>query len=154
VTAPRVRPALAADVPAAAAAVGRLLDELGGSRPAAAELEAEAAALAGDASPGCLLVAGAGGPLLGVLAATRLRAMHVPGPYAVIQDLWVDPAWRSRGLGAALVEAAAEWARARGISRLEVGLPGEDFAAIAATEAFYRRNGFEPLGPRMRRSLP
>ena len=73
--------------------------------------------------------------------------------YATIQDLWVDEAWRSRGVGAELVEAIASQARARGVSRLEVGLPRETFAAIASTESFYRRNGFEHLGPRMRRLL-
>ena len=52
---------------------------------------------------------------------------------------------------AELVEAIASQARARGVGRLEVGLPRETFAAIASTESFYRRNGFEPLGPRMRR---
>ncbi len=149
----RIRPAGAADVAAAAEAVGMLLDELGGSRPAPVELEAEAAALVGDPSLGCLLVAEAGGAIVGVLAASYLRAMHVPGPYAVIQDLWVDRAWRSRGVGAELIAAIDAAAREDGMSRIEVGLPKESFAAIEATEAFYRRNGFDPLGPRMRRLL-
>ncbi len=39
------------------------------------------------------------------------------------------------------------------MARIEVGLPRETFAAIGATEAFYRVNGFEHLGPRMRRLL-
>ena len=39
------------------------------------------------------------------------------------------------------------------MARVEVGLPRESFAGIRATEAFYLRNGFEPLGPRMRRML-
>ena len=60
---------------------------------------------------------------------------------------------RRRTVGAELVEAIASQARARGVSRLEVGLPRETFAAIASTESFYRRNGFEHLGPRMRRLL-
>ena len=37
--------------------------------------------------------------------------------------------------------------------RLEVGLPQESFTHLAATERFYRENGFTPLGPRMRRLL-
>ena len=32
-----------------------------------------------------------------MLAASWQRAIHVPGRYATIQDLWVTPAWRSRG---------------------------------------------------------
>ena len=39
------------------------------------------------------------------------------------------------------------------MARVEVGLPRESFPAIDATAAFYRANGFEALGPRMRRAL-
>lgn len=77
----------------------------------------------------------------------------MPGPYATIQDLWVECGWRSRGTGAELVEALAGRCRALGVGRIEVGLPRESFAAIGRTEAFYRGAGFEPLGPRMRRLL-
>jgi GNAT superfamily N-acetyltransferase len=95
----------------------------------------------------------AAGELVGVLGASWQRALHVPGRYATIQDLWVAPAWRSAGVGAGLVEALAALARERGAARLEVGLPRRSFAAIDRTESFYAANGFEPLGPRMRRLL-
>jgi GNAT superfamily N-acetyltransferase len=148
-----VRAATLDDVPAAAHAVGELLDELGGKRPSAAELEGEARALVEDPALGALLVAEAGGEVVGVLAASTVRAMHVPGSYVVIQDLWVDPSWRSRTIGADLLAAIAELARERGMPRLEVGLPQETFAGIRATEAFYLGNGFASLGIRMRRRL-
>jgi GNAT superfamily N-acetyltransferase len=148
-----VRPATPADVPAAARAVGELLDELGGRRPSAEELEAEARALVGDPGVGALLVATAGEELVGVLAASYGRAMHVPGRYLVIQDLWVDPAWRSRTIGADLLAAVDAVAREQGLARIEVGLPQESFARIAATESFYLANEFSHLGPRMRRLL-
>ncbi len=149
-----VREAGAADVEAVATAVESLLLELGGSRPERPELEAEVRALLDDPAGGSVLIAEADGEIVGVLSASWQRAIHVPGIYATIQDLWVDEAWRSRGVGAELVEAIASQARTRGVSRLEVGLPRETFAAIASTESFYRRNGFEHLGPRMRRLLP
>jgi GNAT superfamily N-acetyltransferase len=149
-----VRLAGADDVEAVATAVEALLLELGGSRPERSELEAEVRALLEDPEGGSVLIAEADGDVVGVLSASWQRAIHVPGVYATIQDLWVDEAWRSRGVGAELVEAIASQARTRGVSRLEVGLPRETFAAIASTESFYRRNGFEHLGPRMRRLLP
>jgi GNAT superfamily N-acetyltransferase len=149
----RVREATAEDVPAAAAAVGELLVELSGGGPPAAELEAATQALLDDPDLGTLLVAEAGGELIGVLAASWQHAVHVPGRYGTIQDLWVRSDWRSRAIGRELVEAYAELARAQGASRLEVGLPREDFPKIGATGAFYRANGFEHLGPRMRRKL-
>ncbi|HEX6602895.1 MAG TPA: GNAT family N-acetyltransferase [Solirubrobacterales bacterium] len=148
-----VREAGAADVEGVAVAVESLLAELGGRCPERSELEAEVRALLEDPEGGSVLIAEADGSIVGVLSASWQRAIHVPGVYATIQDLWVDEGWRSRGVGAELVEAIASQARARGVGRLEVGLPRETFAAIASTESFYRRNGFEPLGPRMRRLL-
>jgi branched-chain amino acid aminotransferase len=148
-----VRAATLDDVPAAARAVGELLDELGGRRPSPEELESEARALVEDPAVGALLVAEAGGEVVGVLAASYGRALHVPGRYVVIQDLWVHPAWRSRTIGADLLAAIDAVAREQGLARIEVGLPQESFAAIRATEAFYLGNGFASLGIRMRRLL-
>jgi GNAT superfamily N-acetyltransferase len=148
-----IREAGEGDAEAVAAAVESLLVELGGRRPERDELVAQVRALLADPDGGSVLVAEAEGRLVGVLSASWQRAIHVPGVYATIQDLWVDADWRSRGVGAELVEAIASQARSRGVSRLEVGLPRETFATIASTESFYRRNGFEDLGPRMRRLL-
>jgi GNAT superfamily N-acetyltransferase len=148
-----VREAGADDVEAVASAVEALLLELGGRRPERSDLETEVRAHLDDPDGASVLIAEADGNVVGVLSASWQRAIHVPGAYATIQDLWVDEAWRSRGVGAELVEAIASQARTRGVSRLEVGLPRETFAAIASTESFYRRNGFEHLGPRMRRLL-
>ncbi|HEX5988717.1 MAG TPA: GNAT family N-acetyltransferase [Solirubrobacterales bacterium] len=148
-----VREAGADDVEAVATAVEALLLELGGRRPERSDLEAEVRAHLDDPDGASVLIAEADGKVVGLLSASWQRAIHVPGVYATIQDLWVDEAWRSRGVGAELVEAIASQARTRGVSRLEVGLPRETFAAIASTESFYRRNGFEHLGPRMRRLL-
>lgn len=148
-----VRAATAEDAAAVAAAVGELLLELGGSAPPAAAIEASARELVQDPRAGALLVAEAGGKLVGVLGASWQSAMHVPGRYALIQDLWVQRSWRGRRIGHALLDALVELARERGMARVEVGLPRESFAGIRATEAFYLDNGFESLGERMRRRL-
>ena len=150
-----VREAAEADVPAAAAAVAELLVELSGGGPDAAELEEATRKLVGDPGEGTLLVAEARGEgkIVGILAGSWQHAIHVPGRYGTIQDLWVHPDWRSKAIGRDLVEAYCEIARRAGAKRLEVGLPRESFPAIKATEAFYRVNGFEHLGPRMRRKL-
>jgi GNAT superfamily N-acetyltransferase len=147
---PKVREAAAEDAAAVAEAIEQLLVELGGERPPTAALEAAARTLIADPAAGAVLVAKVGGEVVGVLAASWQQAIHVPGRYATIQDLWVLPAWRSRAIGHDLVEALRRLARAQGIGRIEVGLPKETFERIGATEAFYRVNGFEHLGPRMR----
>jgi GNAT superfamily N-acetyltransferase len=148
-----VRPAGDGDAAAVAAAVEALLVELGGRRPPRAELETEIRAVLADPGIGALLVADAEGRIVGVLSASWQRALHVPGRYATIQDLWTDPDWRGRGVGAGLVDELADLCGAQGVARIEVGLPRESFDAIRATEAFYLGNGFEQLGPRMRRLL-
>lgn len=150
-----VREATAEDAAPVAVAVADLLVELSGGGPPLVELERAAADLARDREMGALLVAEAGGEdgVVGVLAASWQHAIHVPGRYGTIQDLWVHPRWRSRAIGRDLVDAFVEVARQMGASRIEVGLPRETFERIEATEAFYRANGFEHLGPRMRRKL-
>jgi branched-chain amino acid aminotransferase len=151
----RVRRATSGDVPAVAAGVSELLVELGGEGPSPVELEAAIEELVRDGQVGALLVAEAGeeGVVVGVLAASWQHAIHVPGRYGTIQDLWVHPEWRSRAIGRDLLAAFFELARAEGARRVEVGLPREDFPNLAQTEAFYAGNGFVHLGPRMRRVL-
>lgn len=151
----QVREATEADAPAVAAAISQLLVELSGGGPATSELEVASAELVRDKEMGALLVADGGGEdgIVGVLAASWQHAVHVPGRYGTIQDLWVHPEWRSKAIGHDLVAAFCELAREAGAQRIEVGLPREGFERIGATEAFYSANGFEHLGPRMRRKL-
>lgn len=149
-----VRRATGDDVPAAAAGVAELLVELGGEGPPAVELERAVAELAADREMGALLVAeveGAG--VVGVLAASWQFAVHVPGRYGTIQDLWVHPDWRSKEIGRDLLAAFFELAKDEGAKRVEVGLPRDDFPNLRATEGFYLGNDFVHLGPRMRRRL-
>jgi GNAT superfamily N-acetyltransferase len=100
--------------------------------------------------------AGAETPLavVGVLGVSWQTAIHAAGQYVLIQDLWVHPDWRGRGVGGDLLQTLFALAREREIERAEVGLPPARFAGLPATEAFYRGNGFAPLGARMRRVLP
>jgi GNAT superfamily N-acetyltransferase len=173
-----VRPARTDDVPAVSAAVAALLAELGGTPPARAAIEAEARAHIEDPSLGIVLVAASeavdlrassqklpysdqkcelaregGGELIGVLTASWARAIQVAGRLLTIEVLWTERRWRDRGVGAALVDALAAAAAAAGARRVEVGLPRESFPALRATERFYLANGFERLGPRMRRAV-
>jgi GNAT superfamily N-acetyltransferase len=149
----RVRAAAGDEVPAIAAAVGELLAELGATPPSARAMEAAARVLIHDRHTGAVLVAESEGALIGVLGASWQNAIHVPGRYGLIQDLWVQPSWRGSGVGAGLLAALFELAHERKLARVEVGLPREHFADLAATEAFYVANGFTVLGARMRRSI-
>ena len=179
-----VRPARPADAAAVATGVAALLCELGATPPSHAAIEAEARAHIEDPSLGIVLIAAAerapepgddtspgvrshfpadsaanceltgGGELVGVLTASWARAIQVPGRMLTIEVLWTRREWRGRAVGAGLVDALAPSAIDAGAARVEVGLPRESFEAIRATERFYLANGFERLGPRMRREVP
>jgi GNAT superfamily N-acetyltransferase len=56
--------------------------------------------------------------------------------------MFVEPAARGRGLGALLVDAVIDWARARGSARLYLWVTTTNRAALA----LYRRSGFRPTG--------
>jgi GNAT superfamily N-acetyltransferase len=148
-----VRRASRKDVDGVVVAVQELLLELGGLPPSTTALEEVVRELIGDRDAGAVLVARAGDRVVGMLSASWQLAMHVPGHYALIQDLWVDSAWRSRSIGADLVTALVELVRERKLTRIEVGLPRESFRRIKATEGFYLDNDFMPIGSRMRLTI-
>ncbi len=149
----RIRLAQVQDAAAVAAAVRELLLELSGDAPQPVALERAARALLEDPAAGAVLVAMDGEEIAGVLSASWQLAIHVPGRYALIQDLWVSPGHRGEAIGRELLLALFDLAVEREIVRVEVGLPSERFAGLPATEAFYRANGFSHLGPRMRQLL-
>jgi GNAT superfamily N-acetyltransferase len=148
-----VRAARIEEAPAVAVAVRELLLELGGTPAALSALEQATRELLEDDAAGAVLVAYDGEEMVGVLAASYQLAIHIPGRYALIQDLWVDPDRRDATIGRELLRALFELAREREIVRVEVGLPSERFARLGSTKAFYLANGFTHLGPRMRQEV-
>jgi len=82
------------------------------------------------------------GIVVGVLLDAEPGAAHAAHLYA----MWVDPARRGEGLGRALVEAVAAWARERGATRLRLGVTTTNTAAAA----LYRSCGFLPTGEQER----
>jgi GNAT superfamily N-acetyltransferase len=148
-----VREASHEDVPAIVGGVSELLVELGGRPSSTAALEETAHELIDDGDAGVVLVAEEASSIVGVLGVSWQVAIRVPGRYGLIQELWVHPLWRGRTIGCDLLEALFELAQRRGVTRLEVGLPGPRFPHLAATETFYTNNGFTVVGERMRRLL-
>lgn len=65
-----------------------------------------------------------------------------------VGGMWVEPASRGRGIGAALLDAVIEWARERRLTRLELWAPAHSAAALS----LYRVGGFSETGAR--RAMP
>lgn len=91
------------------------------------------------------------GEIVGFISLSIQAALRTGGEYAIIQELWVAPGHRSKAVGSQLLAAACAHCSGRGITRIEVGLPGEGFPEHERTRAFYARNGYIEVGLRMRR---
>ena len=66
-------------------------------------------------------------------------SLEMHGRYALLDELYVEKAWRGRGIGTEAVEFVEEQCRQRGlrVARLEV------FDDNVRAQALYERNGFE-----------
>jgi ribosomal protein S18 acetylase RimI-like enzyme len=85
------------------------------------------------------------------IALVRFRpCVWTGGPEAHLQELYVVPALRGRGIGRALLEATIELARAAGAGGLDLNTGATDTAARALYESagFTNREG-GPDGPSM-----
>jgi GNAT superfamily N-acetyltransferase len=78
-------------------------------------------------------------------------AIYAGGRFGEITELYVSPAHRSKGIAPILITAATSIGRQKGWKRLEVGAP--DQPAWSRTLSFYLREGFEEVGPRLRKFI-
>jgi GNAT superfamily N-acetyltransferase len=111
-----------------------------GTRPSAWDERRAAVALreAIDSHDACVLVGASGsGALIGFCTAYQDIHSVRFGYRAWVEDLAVDPDSRSRGVGAALLGAARDWARERGATHLEL----DSAEARADAHRFYEREG-------------
>jgi GNAT superfamily N-acetyltransferase len=65
-------------------------------------------------------------------------------PDAHLYGMWVEPAWRARGVGAALVERVLSWARSWGARSVILAVTETNMGAAT----FYEHLGFEDTGER------
>ena len=84
------------------------------------------------------------GRIIGVITLVEGCALYAGGLMGTIPEFYVEPGWRSQGVGAALAETARVHARLRGWKRLEVTTP--PLPEFARTLAFYERQGFSVTG--------
>lgn len=145
------RRAAPADTAIVARFVHALLDELsGGKAPEIETVEQSARTVLAEAGVSAFIACADGEPV-GAMVLNECAAIYAGGKFGEISELYVSPGFRSQGVAPCLIDAALAEGRVRGWRRLEVGAPGQP--EWRRTLDFYLRNGFEEVGPRLRRAI-
>jgi len=84
-----------------------------------------------------------GDPAVAVALLTLRPNVWYDGPVALLDELYVAPELRGRGLGSALLAAAEAVTRQRGGQLLEINVDGDDTGA----RRFYQRHGYHNSEP-------
>jgi GNAT superfamily N-acetyltransferase len=95
--------------------------------------------LAGDDTLAIL----AGTPVVGVALVTLRPNVWYAGPVALLDELYVVPDLRSRGIGSGMVGLLMATCRARGVDLVEINVDEGDVDA----QRFYERHGFSLTEP-------
>jgi GNAT superfamily N-acetyltransferase len=80
----------------------------------------------------------AGEPAVGFALLTLRSNVWYDGPVALLDELYVVPPMRNRGIGTAILDASCALVRSRGVELMEINVDGEDRDA----RRFYERHGF------------
>lgn len=88
---------------------------------------------------------------IAIITIAQATAIYNGGDFGVITELYVDRNLRSIGIGKLLIENALEFARTKGWKKVEVGAPNK--TEWPRTIEFYKKNGFEEKGPKLRISI-
>ena len=95
--------------------------------------------LAGDDTVAIL----AGAPAEGVALVTLRPNVWYEGPVALLDELYVPPARRGRGIGSAVMAHLMSLAQERGVALIEINVDEGDVDA----QRFYERHGFASVQP-------
>lgn len=89
----------------------------------------------------CCLFAEIDGKLVGYIAIGHKKMGYRKSKYLEIENIGVNPAYRSKGIGALLIKKSLEWAKKRKFQKVYVNSYFENSKAIN----FYQRNGFKEI---------
>ena len=146
---PRTWIAEAADLDAVAALLGEFRSWFGNSEPTDVQIRASVERIHAGGDGGYLLAAIGDGEPQGVCQLRFRWSVWTSSHDAWLEDLFVRERARGFGLGRALLEAAAEHARARGCARIELDVDEANAPALA----LYRAGGFAGDAKAKARSL-
>jgi GNAT superfamily N-acetyltransferase len=133
--------------------VAALLRELDGEAEDAGALDRERVLAAWRSRAATVFALAARGPddsVIGVATVVESFAIYANGHYGVINELVVAPAWRSKGVGRALLQAIYTLGGRRKWSRIDVTAPS---SGSERARKFYERDGFTFAGPKLKKYL-
>jgi GNAT superfamily N-acetyltransferase len=79
------------------------------------------------------------GDPVGYLCVTLCYSLEFDGCFALLDELYLEEAWRGKGIGALAIAFAADWSRARGLAAIRLEVAHTNSRAIE----LYRREGFQ-----------
>lgn len=86
--------------------------------------------------------------VVGLMTLVETFAIHGGGNYGIIDEMYVLPEHRGKGVGRQLMQAAGEFAIRKKWSRIDTTVPaGERWMR---TINFYQAHGFKNTGPKLR----
>lgn len=92
-----------------------------------------------------------GDTVIGVITLVENFAIYAGGWYGIINELYIEPDNRSKGIGKELLETVKDYGRNRGWKRIDVTAPPGD--TWERTVNFYKREGFVFAGPKLKIKL-
>jgi GNAT superfamily N-acetyltransferase len=92
------------------------------------------------------------GEPVGVVTVVETFAIYAGGSYGIIDEMYVAPAHRSRGVGRMLIDGVKRHGRSKGWLRVDVAAPPEK--RFERSVRFYEQQGFTFTGPKLRFMLP
>lgn len=133
-----IRSAVRGDIPQLLALIRRYWEFEGIAGFEALRIEVLLQHLIQAPDSGAVWVAETGGDLIGYLVAVSMPSLEHKGLMAEIDEMFVVPEARTRGVGRQLIASLEQSLAARGCVRLQLQLG----VANAGARAFYRRLGF------------
>ncbi len=81
--------------------------------------------------------------VIGFGAICESCSLYAKGAFGIIQEFYIMPGYRSKGVGKSLIDEIIKYSKARGWKRLELSTPVPEFDRAVE---FYQSNGFEITG--------
>ena len=133
-----IRPAAARDIPRLCALLADLFAQEADFTPDAARQRRALELILDDPGAGSIFCATHFGAVVGMVSLLFTISTAEGGRAAWLEDMVVDPAWRGRGIGGALLRHAVAEARLAGCARITLLTDGANHRAMR----FYSRAGF------------